>query len=227
MYILYERMEYESPVRHDAMTYTIPIRTTKFMEVVYSSTVSGSNTTPPLDSIVCMAYIADMASLYEEYSKKWFNRPVMSIIFAKNVAHEWSHGSTTPYISNPRYESVPIEVYQSWYPESISIKSNKYQINWRLVTCKYTEHRLENAPSGELELEPKPAEVSYGQNQIQMVLKRTSRSEYHQKIRKARLIAAASNARLHKLLLRYTEKYGEVDNVSDSDSVLSDCSLDK
>jgi hypothetical protein len=219
-------MEYESPVRHDSMTYTIPIHTTKHLEVVYSTTVSGSNTTPPLDSMECMTYIADMATLYEEYSKKWFNRAVMSIVFAKNVAHEWDYMSHSPYNGPPRYENSPIEVYQIWCPESISLKMNNYTIHWKLVTNKYTEQQPVEVPSGELALKPKSEEVPYGSNQVLMVLKRTSRSEYHRKIRKARVMVAVSNSRLQKLILKYTERYGELGNVSDSDSVLSFDSTD-
>jgi hypothetical protein len=219
-------MEFDIPERHSAMNYTIPIRTTKYLEVTYTSAVSGSNTTPPLDLIECMTYIADISSMYEEYSKKWFSRQVMSIVFSKNVIHSWDHGEQAPYISQPRFESVPIRVYQKWSPESLTITGTQYQINWKLAVNKYTEFRLENIASGELNgslgLQPTPnersAEVPYGQNQILMVLKRTSRSEYHRKVRKARLVAAAAAARFQDLASKYTERYGELGDASDSES---------
>jgi len=211
-------MEYESPIRQDAMTYVVPIRTTKYMKVSYPSAVSGSHTTPPLDQIECLTYISDMASLYEEYSKKWFNRSMLSIAFIKNVAHDWNHMSIAP----PQYENIPIEVHQSWCPVKISVEAGRMTIHWRLLNTKYTEKAIDNVPSGDLQVpSQKSEEVPYSVNQIKMVLKRTSRSEYHRKIRKARLVVAISETRLHKLLLRYTEKYGEVGNASDAESVLS------
>ena len=219
-------MEFESPERHSAMNYTIPIRTTKYLEVTYTSIVSGSTTTPPLDSVECMMYVADIASMYEDYSKKWFSRQVMSIVFAKSVIHSWDHGTQPPSIVQPRYESDPIQVYQIWCPESLSIKGTQYQINWKLRVNKFMEFRLENIPSGELNeslgLQPPPneksTEVPYGQNQILMVLKRTSRSEYQRRVRKARLLAAAATARFQDLALKYTERYGELGNISESES---------
>jgi hypothetical protein len=163
-----------------------------------------------------------MAILYEEYSKKWFNRTMISIVFAKNVAHDWNHMSIAPYVSPPKYESVPIQVHQSWCPVKMTVQATNITIHWRLLNSKYTEKGAENVPSGDLQVpSQKSEEVPYSVNQIKMVLNRTPRSEYHRKIRKARLIVALSKNRLHKLLLRYTEKYGEVGNASDTESVLS------
>jgi hypothetical protein len=73
----------------------------------------------------------------------------------------------------------------------------------------------------------KSEEVPYSRNQVLMVLRKTPRSEHHRKIRKARLMLAASQLRLDTLMLRYIEKYGEIDNTSDSESVLSSGPEDK
>ena len=164
-----------------------------------------------------------MAMLYEQYSPKWFDRNVLSIFFVKNVAHQWNHMSHLPYTSPPRYENLPIQVHQVWCPVKISVQMNKYTIHWKLLNSKYAEQALTNTTSGEL---PKSEEVPYGKNQIQMILKKTPRSEYHRKIRKARILLADSKVRLRALILRYTEKYGELDAMSDSESVLSFNSAD-
>jgi hypothetical protein len=213
-------MEYESPVREGATGYTIPVRTVKNLEATYSSAVSGSHTTPPQDSFAFTAYIADMAALYEAYSKKWFNREMLSIFFIKNVSHKWDHRTHRPYVSPPRYESVPIQVHQIWCPVSIAVHMNKFTIHWKLLNSKYSEHAAENVPSGEIPVK-KSEEVPYGQNQVVMVLNRTSRSEYERRIRRARILLTASRVRLRTLLLAYTEKYGELDATSDKDSILS------
>ena len=217
-------MEFESPIQGPSKSYTVPVRTTKYMNVKYTSAVSGSHTTPPLESIECMAYIADMATMYEDYSMKWFNRAVLSILFVKTVEHEWDHMSNTPYTSPPQYESVPIQVHQIWCPVKLSVYLNRFIIHWKLLKSDYIERKVEIITSGEPET--KSTEVPYGKNQIQMVLKSTPRSEYFRKIRKARVLLAASKLRLHSLLLKYTEKYGELNNTSDSDSVLSFDSAD-
>lgn len=208
-------MEYESPIKDTATSFTVPIKTTKYLEVKYSSAVSGSYTTPPPDLFAFMTYIADMASLYEEYSKKWFNREMLSIFFIKTTQHDWNHMSHSPYISPPKYESVPVDVHQTWCPVKITVQLNKYTIHWILLDKAY------NNPTPEETVIPKSEEVPYSKNQILMVLKKTPRSEHHRKIRKARLLLAATKVKLNSLVLRYIEKYGELDNSSDTDSVLS------
>jgi hypothetical protein len=223
-------MEYESPIKEGATTYIIPIRTTRNLNVKYSSVVSGSHTTPPADSFEFTSYIADMASLYEEYSQKWFNRSILSIFFIKNLVYSWDYMTHEPYTSPPKYESVPIEVHQTWCPVKLVVQINKFTIYWKLLNKNYTNYAPENVISGEIPVK-KSEEVPYSKNQIVMVLKKTPRSEYHRKIRMARILYEASKTRLNKLILQYTEKYGQINNTSDTDaendSVLSFGSEDK
>lgn len=213
-------MEYESPVKEGPTTYVIPIHTVKNLDITYSSAVSGSHTTPPQDSFAFTAYIADMASIYEAYSKKWFNRDMLSIFFVKNVAHKWNHMTHRPYVSAPQYESVPIEVHQIWCPVKITVHMNKFTIDWKLINIDYNNISVQNVPSGEIPVK-RSEEVPYGHNQVIMVLNRTPRSEYERRIRRARIIFAAAKVRLRKHLLDYMEKYGNLDATSDNDSLLS------
>jgi hypothetical protein len=213
-------MEYESPIKEGATTYVIPIRTAKNLDIKYSSAVSGSHTTPPQDVFEFTAYIADMATLYEAYSKKWFSRDVLCIYFIKNTVHEWNHMTHRPYVSRPQYESVPIQVHQIWCPVSLTVHMNKFSIQWKLLNSKYSEHAAENVPSGTIPVK-KSEEVPYGHNQVVMVLNRTSRSEYERRIRRARILLTAARVRLRTLLLAYTEKFGDLDATSDKDSILS------
>jgi len=210
-------MEYESPIKDGATTYTIPIRTSKYLDVRYSSVVSGSHTTPPPDMFEFTSYIADMASMYEEYSKKWFNRDILTIFFIKNLAYDWDYSAHEPYVSPPKYESVPVEIHQIWCPVKIMVQLNKFTIHWKLLNSGYTQSKPESI-TPEAATTNKSEEVPYSKNQIVMVLQKTPRSEYHRKIRKARLLLALSKVRLQRLLLRYTEKYGELDADTDTDN---------
>lgn len=211
-------MEYESPIRHGANKYTIPIATTKYLDVMYETNVIGSATTPPLDQIECKAYIADMASLYESYTKKWFNREVLSIIFATNVQHNWKHPEQSSYVS-PKYQDVPVLIHQIWRPEHISLDMGIYTIHWVLQTGEQNEIVEKVIPS-----DSSSVEVPYGQNQILMVLHKTPKSEYRRKVRKAQIQYELAKERLYKLILRYTERYGDVggdQTGSDTDSSFS------
>ena len=213
-------MEFESPVKEGATTYTIPIRTVKNLDVTYSSAVSGSHTTPPQDSFAFTAFIADIAGLYEAYSKKWFNREMLSIFFIKNVVHQWDHMTYRPYVSPPHFESVPIRVHQIWCPASITAHMNKFTIHWKLLNSKYSDYTPKNVPSGEIPVN-KSEEVPYSRNQVVMVLNQTPRSEYARRIRRARILLTVARVRLRKLLYDYTVKYGELDATDDNDSILS------
>jgi hypothetical protein len=223
-------MEYESPIKDGATTYIIPIRTTRYLHIKYNSVVSGSHTTPPADSFEFTSYIADMASLYEEYSQKWFDRHILSIFFIKNLVYSWDYMTYEPYTSPPKYESIPIEVQQTWCPVKLVVQINKFTIYWKLINNNYNNSAPESVISGETPVK-KSEEVPYSRNQIVMVLRKTPRSEHHRKIRMARILLEGAKVRLNKLLLRYTEKYGEITNTSDShtetDSVLSSDSEDK
>jgi hypothetical protein len=219
-------MEYDSPIKEGATTYTIPIGTSQYLNVKYPSVVSGSHTTPPADLFEFTSYIANMASMYEEYSKKWFNRQILSIFFIKNLAYDWNYMGHEPYKSPPKYESVPIEVQQIWCPVKISVQLNKFTIHWKLLNSNY-RHPEPESITPEDTTTKKSVEVPYSKNQIMMVLNKTPRSEYHRKIRKARLTLAASKVRFQNLLLRYTEKYGELDMDEDNESVLTMDSQDE
>jgi hypothetical protein len=208
-------MEYESPIRHGANKYTIPIVTTKYLDVIYETNVVGSATTPPLDRIECRAYIADMASLYEAYTKKWFNREVLSIIFATNVQHNWKHPAQSSYVA-PKYRDIPVEIHQIWCPEHISLDTTTYTIHWVLRSGEQNEIVDKVIPS-----DSSSVEVPYGSNQILMVLHKTTKSEYQRKVRNARIQYELARERLYKLILRYTERYGDVggdQGGSDTDS---------
>lgn len=213
-------MEYESPIKEGATTYIIPIKTSTYLHARYSSVVSGSHTTPPADLFEFTSYVANMASMYEEYSKKWFNRQILSIFFIKNLAYDWNYREHEPYTTPPKYESVPIEVQQIWCPVKISVQLNKFTIHWKLLNNHYN-HPPPESITPEDATTKKSVEVPYSQNQIMMVLQKTPRSEYHRKIRKARIILAASKVRLQNLFLRYTEKYGELGEDSDNESILT------
>jgi len=208
-------MEFESPIKEGPITYTIPIRTSVYMDVKYISVVSDSYTTPPSDLFEFTSYIANIASLYEEYSKKWFNREILSIFFIKNLAYDWNYMSYKSHINPPKYESVPIEIHQIWCPVKITVELNKFTIFWHLINNDYKKSSPEDVST------KKSEEVPYSKNQIMIVLKKTPRSEYHRKIRKARLAVVATQLRLNELLLSYVEKYGEINDASDTESVLS------
>ena len=211
-------MEYESPIRHGANKYTIPITTTRYLDVTYKTNVIGSATTPPPDQIECKAYIADMASLYEAYAKKWFNREVLSIVFATNVQHNWKHPAKSSYVA-PKYEDTAILIHQIWCPEHISLDWGTYTIHWSLRPGEQTEVIEKAIPS-----DSSSVEVPYGPNQVLMVLHKTPKSEYRRKLRKARIQYEVARQRLYKLILRYTEKYGGVggdQTGSDTDSSFS------
>ena len=82
-------MEYEAPIKDGPTTYIIPISTTKFLDASYPIKMTNSLTTPPDSLMDFKMYVADMASLYEEYSMKWFNRPTMALIFTQTALHTW------------------------------------------------------------------------------------------------------------------------------------------
>jgi hypothetical protein len=215
--MLYERMEYEAPIKEGVTTYVIPISTTKFLDVVFPIKMFGSFQTPSESLLSFKMYVADMASMYEEYSIKWFNKPTMAITFTQTVLHSWNYAGHKP---NEKYQGYTFYIQQSWCPVRIIVQLHKITIEWKLIKASQNGHDLSGNLMEEASVQ-KSDEVPYAKNQIIIILHKTPRSEYHRKIRKARLVLAASKLRLDTLILRYTEKYGEFDNISDADSVLS------
>ena len=171
-------------------------------------------------------YVADMASLYEEYSMKWFNRSTMALIFTQTALHTWNHAGHTLNESQRNYHGYTIYIHQSWCPVRMVVQLNKITVEWKLMKTSYNGFDLSGNVTEEAPVR-KSEEVPYSKNQVLMVLRKTPRSEHHRKIRKARLMLAASQLRLDTLMLRYIEKYGEIDNTSDSESVLSSGPEDK
>jgi hypothetical protein len=197
-------MEFSSPIRQNPTSFIAPVQTTKYLEIVYSSTVSGSHTTPPLDRIEVKQYISEMAVLYEAYSMKWFNKKVQPFFFIKNTAHKWNHLNAQPPTGQ-----TPIRIHQVWRPETIVIQPSLFEIQWALHEAEFDSH-----VSG---ITQQSEEIPYGDNQIQFVLKETLRSKMHRKIRRAKMIAAVADLNVKKLVLKYYKLYGENiinDNVS-------------
>jgi len=206
-------MEFETPIRHEANKYTIPISTTKYMDVLYRTNVVGSLTTPPLEQIECKSYIADMAVLYETYSKNWFDREVLSIVFVSNVRHEWKH-PVNMIVTAPKYENIPFIIHQVWRPHHISLEHGVYTIHWVLISGEQNEIDLETSPS-----DKSSVEIPYGPNQVLFVLRKMSKREHERKLRKARINLEAAKYKLYKLLTHYIEKYGtEPEDQSESDT---------
>jgi hypothetical protein len=219
-------MEYEAPIKDGPTTYIIPISTTKFLDASYPIKMTNSLTTPPDSLMDFKMYVADMASLYEEYSMKWFNRPTMALIFTQTALHTWNHAGHTLNESQRNYHGYTIYIHQSWCPVRMVVQLNKITVEWKLMKTSYNGFDLSGNVTEEAPVR-KSEEVPYSKNQVLMVLRKTPRSEHHRKIRKARLMLAASQLRLDTLMLRYIEKYGEIDNTSDSESVLSSGPEDK
>jgi len=218
-------MEYGAPVKDGPTTYTVPIHTTIFLHATYPSKLTNSLTTPPDDLLSLKMYVADMAALYEEYSLKWFNRHTMALIFTQTALHTWNHAGHKPNEAHPNYEGYTFYIHQIWCPVRIIVQLNKLTIEWKLKNISYNGLDLSGNVSDTAPVK-KSLEVPYSKNQVLMVLHKTPRSEYHRKIRKARIMLAASKLRLDTLMLQYLEKYGEIDNTSESDSVLSSGSED-
>jgi|UniRef100_A0A6C0K6R3 hypothetical protein len=218
-------MEFESPIKEGPTTFIIPINTTKQLDLRYPSKLSKSISLPSCELIDFKKYIADIAIIFEEYSLKWFNKTVFPLTFINEVLHKWN---TNNYIAPPELPPEYIDyifyIYQIWCPVKIIVNLNKITIEWDLIKSSHGELDISgNIAAGHSKDETikKSEEVPYSKNQILMVLKRTPRSEYHRKIRKARIILAATKLRLDTLMIEYIEKYGNLDNTSDSDSILS------
>jgi len=210
-------MEFGSPIKQNTITYTVPIQTTRYLTIQYPSTISGSNTTPPLDRVEVKQYISAMAALYEPYSLKWFNKQIPPFFFLQNISHTWDHSNKAPYTSAPKFVGATITVNQTWRPEVIQVQPKLFQIKWILENSEYNSYSVANqSPGPKMESE----EIPYGENQIQIVLNETPRSVFHAKIRRAKLIASIANLRVKKLYLKYYKRYGEF-TINKKDSPLS------
>ena len=194
-------MEFGSPVKKGATSYIASIQTTRSLDITYPSTTSGSHTTPPTGNIDFKQYVSEIATLYESYSMKWFNKKVPSFFFVQHLSHRWNHGSIAPYTSNPKFVGDTINVHQNWRPERITIQPTLFEIEWALETSDYKSY----SPGTTLESE----EIPYGDNQQQFLLKETPRSVLHHKIRRAKLVASIANLRVKQLYLKYYKRYGD------------------
>ena len=209
-------MEFGSPVKKGTL-YVASIQTTVPLKITYPSTTSGSHTTPPTSSIDYKQYISAIASLYESYSLKWFNKKIPAFFFVQHLANKWNHGSIDPYTSHPNFTGETINVHQVWRPERITIQPSLFEIEWVLENSEYKSY----SPGTTLESE----EIPYGDNQQYFVLKETPRSILHNKIRKAKLVAAIANLRVKQLYLKYYKRYGDFESDGKESPLSSDSEL--
>jgi hypothetical protein len=205
-------MEFTSPTKNSNGTTTISIETIEPLKIEYGSTDYDKHTTPPPDSPGLKKYIGEIAVLYEDYSKKWFTRPILATLFLSRLMHTWNTEGHSPYMGTG--ETI---VYQEWYPEQILVGFQNFTINWKLSKVIYKNPRL--APtSGPVEVTSD--EIPHDSMVNTLSLETTLRSRALRKVRQARLIAAVSKARADGLTVRYYEKYGNLEEL-DSNSVLS------
>ena len=73
-------MEFDSPINDNGSTH-INIHVATNFTCKYTITESKSHTSPPDDNPDLKAYVAGLASHFEEYSAKWLSRPVNAITF--------------------------------------------------------------------------------------------------------------------------------------------------
>ena len=205
-------MEFTTPTKNSNGTTTLSIQTMVPLTVEYVSSDYEKHTTPPPDSPGFKKYIGEIAVLYEDYSKKWFTRPILATLFLSRLVHIWNTEGNSPYKGTGQ-----TLVYQEWYPEQIVISFQNFTIHWKLRKVVYKNPRL--APtSGPVEVTPD--EIPHNSTDGTLSLETTLRSRALRKVRQARLIAIVSKARADALTVRYYEKYGNLEEL-DSNSVLS------
>ena len=153
-----------------------------------------------------------MATLYESYSLKWFNKRIPPFFFLQNLSHKWNHSNSEPYQSENKSVGSAITVHQTWRPETITVHPKLFQISWVLETSKYSSYSLPPGIQSE--------EIPYGENQMPMILSETPRSVFHRKIRRAKMVAAIAALRVKKLYLKYYKRYGDF-TMNEDDSPLS------
>lgn len=205
-------MEFTSPIKNPNGTTTVNIETIKFLKVQYQSNDTGSHNTPSPDSITFKRYIGEIAMLYENYSKKWFTRAIMSTIFLSKLMHTWKTEGHPPYMGSP-----PTVVNQEWCPEQLIVNLQSFTIIWKLQSVNYTSP-VALIASGPVEITFD--EIPHDSTDDPLSLETTLRSRALRKVRQARLIAAVSKARADSLSVHYYEKYGNLEEL-DSNSVLS------
>ena len=136
----------------------------------------------------------------------------MATQFLSYLIHNWDTGNHAPYMG-----STPTLVYQEWYPEQIIVGFQTFTINWKLAKVLYKNPILTSI-SGPVEIASD--EIPHDSTDGTLSLETTLRSRALRKVRQARLVHAVSKARADALIVRYYEKYGNLEEL-DSNSVLS------
>lgn len=195
-------MEFESPIKgKDGDTY-IKLQVLENCIVEYNS----SDTIPkPVDVPSLHIYIAEIAKQFETFSVKWIKPPIFSVNFIKNLSHNWKYES----YNLPTYsESIKtLHVRQTWCPEQIQISRGKYILHWSLV---FVEYKTIDIPSGQNDF----IEIPFCDDlSIAVTIIKSPRARIIQKIREARIRAAAAKWKLNALLDSYYTKYGTTEGL--------------
>jgi hypothetical protein len=189
-------MEFESPIRgRDGSTY-IKIHAIENCSVDFIS----SDSIPKPGNIESLhVYVAQLAKDFEIYSIKWIKPPIFSIDFIKNLSHNWKYESHP----HPVYQAnmKTLNVRQVWCPEQIQIIRNKYTLHWTLISVEY---KSDAVPSGEDDF----AAIPYCDDLSIAAIIKSPRARIIQKIRIARIRAAAAKLKLNTLTDSYYTKYG-------------------
>ena len=199
-------MEFDSPINDNGSTH-INIHVATNFTCKYTITESKSHTSPPDDNPDLKAYVAGLASHFEEYSAKWLSRPVNAILFIKRISNNWNFGTNEPYMGS--LKSLLTE--QTWCPEQIQILPHNYQIVWRLVSAEYMPHPI----SGQDDYT-----IPFIQTDEPLQIDPSLRSRSKKMLRKLRVQLAIAKWKMAELTKAYYEKYGEAED-EDSGSALS------
>lgn len=174
-------------------------------------------------------------------SAKYFSKPLQEFIFLQRLAHEW-HTDLVDVLADKQVASA------IWIPAQILFYPTRYEIHWSLrgvdyvpeptippgflerggeiVSDELLEEGTSMAASNEL---PGQAEEGGALDAEAIPLssrftnpERLQRAQERKRIRQARLRVALAQLKAERLAERYYRKYGDFEEIDDSDSELSE-----
>jgi hypothetical protein len=204
-------MEFETPVKNGDKTF-IKLQFTDPLIAKYTIKESGTHTTPE-DTPEFKSYLNSIAVAFQDYSAKWFPRPVQPIAFIKRLSNEWNTRPHEPYMG--KLPSLIAE--QTWRPEQIKVHSHSYELTWTLVSSNFMPHPV----SGQDDYA-----IPYIQKDTILKIEPSPRSRSKHMLRKLRLQVAIAKWKMDVLTDAYYKRYGAQEDISSSSALSSELNSD-
>ena len=204
-------MDFESPVKNGDKTF-VKLQFAEPLVAKYTITEAGTHTTPD-DTPEFKSYLNSLASAFQDYSTKWFPRPVQPIAFIRRVSNIWDTKPHEPYMG--KLSSLIVE--QTWRPEQIQVLPHSYELSWTLVSSIFMPHPV----SGQDDYA-----IPYVQKDTVLQIEPSPRSRTKHMLRKLRLQVAVAKWKMEVLTEAYYKRYGAQEEASSSSALSSELNSD-